>query len=152
LLSDLRTYLPHLLNRQDKNTMQRSIETRVPFLDPEVVALAVNLPIEARILPERKGILRDIAARTLPPEVASRPKVGFGFDVDRYIEPALHPSFLDDGALREELGEPLAEWRGRVAGLRGQQRMLALSSEILVRVFVHGADPQAVAAELWTGP
>ena len=40
LLGDLGTYLPHLLNRQDKNTMQHSIETRVPFLDPDVVALS----------------------------------------------------------------------------------------------------------------
>ncbi|MEA2478722.1 MAG: hypothetical protein QOJ07_644, partial [Thermoleophilaceae bacterium] len=49
LLADLGTYLPHLLNRQDKNTMQRSIETRVPFLDPGVVSLALNLPLEARV-------------------------------------------------------------------------------------------------------
>ena len=47
LLGDLSTYLPHLLNRQDKNTMQASIETRVPFLDPAVVALALNLPRRA---------------------------------------------------------------------------------------------------------
>jgi asparagine synthase (glutamine-hydrolysing) len=53
LLTDLNGYLPHLLNRQDKNTMQHSIETRVPFLDPAVVSLAVNLPLETRVEPER---------------------------------------------------------------------------------------------------
>jgi len=45
LLRELSTYLPHLLNRQDKNTMQASIETRVPFLDPHLAALAVCLPL-----------------------------------------------------------------------------------------------------------
>ena len=150
LLSDLRVYLPHLLNRQDKNTMQRSIETRVPFLDPDVVALAVNLPIEARVRPERKGVLRDLAARVLPAEIARRPKVGFGFDIDRYVEPALRPEFLADGVLREALGEPEEAWRERVGRLRGQRRMLALSAEILVRVMVQGAAPEAVEQELWT--
>ena len=42
--------LPHLLSRQDKNTMQASIETRVPFLDP-LSALALSLPLEARTRP-----------------------------------------------------------------------------------------------------
>jgi len=82
LLADLRLYLPHLLNRQDKNTMQRSIETRVPFLDPSLVRFVVNLPLETRVEPERKGLRRELGSRVLPAEVASRRKVGFGFDVD----------------------------------------------------------------------
>jgi asparagine synthase (glutamine-hydrolysing) len=149
LLIDLRVYLPHLLNRQDKNTMQRSIETRVPFLDPDVVELAVNLPLEARVQPERKGILRDIGARVLPPEIAARPKVGFGFDIDRYVEPGLRPEFLADGRLREALGEPAEAWRARTAGLRGQRRMLALSAEILCRSFLDDQSPDAIEAALW---
>jgi asparagine synthetase B (glutamine-hydrolysing) len=130
--------------------MQQSIETRVPFLDPDVVALTINLPIEARVLPERKGVLRDLAARVLPDEIARRPKVGFGFDIDRYVEPALRPGFLAEGALREALGASAADWDERVATMRGQRRMLALSAEILVRVMVHGASPEAVERELWT--
>src|SRR5204862_527112 len=86
LLGDLGTYLPHLLNRQDKNTMQHSIETRVPFLDPDVVALALNLPLEARATPERKGVLRDLARTHLPRGVAGRAKLGFAFDVRRYLD------------------------------------------------------------------
>src|SRR5919204_2664629 len=104
LLGDLQTYLPHLLNRQDKNTMQESIETRVPFLDPGVVALALNLPLAARTQPLRKGILRDLGRRHLPGAVAARPKVGFGFDVRRYLTGAVRPEFLAEGLLREVLG------------------------------------------------
>lgn len=150
LLMDLRVYLPHLLNRQDKNTMQRSIETRVPFLDPDVAELALNLPLEARVRPERKGILRDIGARVLPPEIAARPKVGFGFDIDRYVEPGLREEFLADGRLREALGEPAEAWRSRVAALRGQRRMLALSAEVLCRAFLDDETPAAIEAALWS--
>ena len=57
-----------------------SVETRVPFLDPDVVALALNLPVEARIEPVRKAPLAALAQRLLPPGIAERPKVGFGFE------------------------------------------------------------------------
>lgn len=149
LLIDLRVYLPHLLNRQDKNTMQCSIETRVPFLDPDVAELALNLPLEARVRPERKGILREIGARVLPPEIATRPKVGFGFDIDRYVEPGLREDFLADGRLREALGEPAGAWRARVGALRGQRRMLALSAEVLCRGLLEDHSPAAIEAALW---
>jgi asparagine synthase (glutamine-hydrolysing) len=145
LLGDLRLYLPHLLNRQDKNTMQRSVETRVPYLDPEVVRLAVNLPLERRL---GKGVLREIGARVLPPEVARRPKIGFGFDIDAYLAPA-RPSFLGDGALREALGIERAAWSAGVEELRGQRRLLAVSAEVLLRGLIGGASRAAIEADLW---
>ena len=80
--------------------MQASIETRVPFLDPAVVALALNLPLEARTRPLRKGVLRDLDHHHLSRSVARRAKVGFGFDVRRYLDPATRPEFLAEGAAR----------------------------------------------------
>ena len=108
LLGDLwPTYLPHLLNRQDKNTMQHSIETRVPFLDPGVVALALNLPFEARATPERKGLLRDLARARLPrggwrPREA--PRSSASTFVSAYLDGHARPEFLAGGRLREQLG------------------------------------------------
>ena len=148
LLASLRTYLPHLLNRQDKNTMQRSIETRVPFLDPAVARLALNLPLEARVEPERKALLRELGARVLPPGVAERSKIGFGFDIDRYLG-AARPEFLGDGALREVLGVARADWGPRVAELRGQPRMLATTAEILLRGLAGGESPEAIDRAVW---
>src|SRR5256886_14642293 len=123
VLGDLGTYLPHLLNRQDKNTMQHSIETRVPFLDPDVVALALNLPLEARATPERKGVLRDLARVHLPRGVAGRAKLGFGFDVGRYLDGAARPGFLADGRLREVLDVPPPAWRAAAAHLSSAQAL-----------------------------
>ncbi|MDX6671370.1 MAG: hypothetical protein QOI91_1733 [Solirubrobacteraceae bacterium] len=149
LLGDLSTYLPHLLNRQDKNTMQASIETRVPFLDPAVVALALNLPLEARTLPLRKGVLRDLGATHLPPRVARRAKVGFGFDVRRYLEGAVRPEFLLGGALREAFGQPRDAWAAVVGNASSAHALRLWSGEAWWRLFVNGAGQDAVAAELW---
>jgi asparagine synthetase B (glutamine-hydrolysing) len=74
LAAELELYLSHLLNRQDKCTMAASVETRVPFLDPDVIALALNLPLEARVEPRRKGVLRDVARRLLGDDIADRPE------------------------------------------------------------------------------
>ena len=150
LLRELSTYLPHLLNRQDKNTMQASIETRVPFLDPNLAALALCLPLEARMEPGRKGVLRDLADRHLPPEVARRQKRGFGFDVRRYIEPAARPEFLLDGALRELLGVDREQWKAATVPARSAAQALRLwSGEVWCRVVLEGQPTGEVEAALW---
>jgi asparagine synthase (glutamine-hydrolysing) len=150
LLRELSTYLPHLLTRQDKNTMQASIETRVPFLDPNVAGLALCLPLEARMEPGRKGVLRDLADRHLPREVARREKRGFGFDVRRYIEPAARPEFLLDGALREMLGVERERWKAATVPAQSAAQALRIwSGEVWCRVVLDGRPAAAVEAELW---
>jgi asparagine synthase (glutamine-hydrolysing) len=149
LLRELSTYLPHLLNRQDKNTMQASIETRVPFLDPGVAALALCLPLEARMEPRRKGVLRDLCDRHLPREVARRPKRGFGFDVRRYLEPSARRSFLADGALRELLAVDRQRWDAAIAAPTAAQALRMWSAEVWCRLVPGGDAPEAVARELW---
>jgi asparagine synthase (glutamine-hydrolysing) len=152
LAFDLATYLPHLLNRQDKSTMQCSIETRVPFLDPAVVALALNMPLEQRIEPERKAPLRAIGRRLLPEGVAERPKVGFGFEVERYLGGGVaRESFLLDGRLREVLAVGDREaWRERVSSAVGQPALLLWTAEIWCRLFLDGDSVEAVEDALWT--
>lgn len=151
LLTDLRLYLPHLLNRQDKNTMQHSIETRIPFLDPSVVSLAINLPLEMRIEPDRKAILREIAIRHLPRKVVERPKVGFGFDIDSCFGDVVRPEFLRDGVLRELAPRYAVGWDARVKTLSGQELMLTLTAEILCRFLIEGQYERSIEADLWRG-
>jgi asparagine synthase (glutamine-hydrolysing) len=147
LAADLSTYLPHLLNRQDKTTMRHSIETRVPFLDPEVVALALNMPLERRVEPERKAPLREIGRRLLPASVAEREKVGFGFDVARYLGGAVREEFLRDGLLRDELGVPRAGWDGRVPEMCAS--LGPLTAEIWLRAVARGDSADDVDETLW---
>jgi asparagine synthase (glutamine-hydrolysing) len=148
LAADLSNYLPHLLNRQDKTTMRHSIETRVPFLDPEVVAVALNMPLEQRVEPERKAPLRELGRRLLPASVVAREKVGFGFDVGRYLGGAVREEFLRDGRLREELGIASAEWERRVPAMSAS--LGPVTAEIWLRTVAGGELPDAVHAELWT--
>jgi asparagine synthase (glutamine-hydrolysing) len=129
--------------------MQHSIETRVPFLDPDVVALSLNLPLEARATPERKGVLRDLARAHLPRGVASRTKLGFGFDVRRYLDGAARPDFLADGRLRDALAVPADEWRAGVAHLSSAHALRLWTGEVWCRLFLDGEDDAAVEAALW---
>lgn len=80
LLQDLTRYsLPSLLRYEDRNSMAHSIESRVPFLDQELVELVLTLPPSAII---RDGWSRSILRRsmdgTLPEMVRlRRKKIGF---------------------------------------------------------------------------
>ena len=151
LLAELSQYLPHLLNRQDKSTMQHSIETREPFLDPDLVELAVNLPLEQRLRPERKALLREVALRHVPREVVERPKVGFGFDVREYIVPRARPEFLHEGRIGELFGIDGAGMAAIAAGAQSHGTLLLWTGEIWCRLFLAGESPDTVAEALWAG-
>ena len=76
---DLFTWLRgDILVKADKMTMANSLELRVPFLDPEVFAIAEQLPYEQKITSETtKYALRRALEEIVPPHVLHRPKLGF---------------------------------------------------------------------------
>jgi asparagine synthase (glutamine-hydrolysing) len=149
LLCSLSVTLPHLLNRMDKNAMQASVEARTPFLDPGFVALMLNLPLEARVGPRSKGILRDVARSQLPRSTAHRPKV-YGMRIDpRWITDAAAPSFLRDGYLRELLEVPIGTWTD--LGARAPHNLW--SAEVWCRLMLESQSVAEVERELWpSGP
>jgi asparagine synthase (glutamine-hydrolysing) len=151
LLSDMsHSPLPFLLNRMDKNGMQRSVEVRVPFLDPEVVELTVNLPLEARVGPVPKGVLRDVAERRLPRALARRPKhAGLAMDPRSTIARWAREDFLADGHMRDLLELPAEHWR-RLVRSRDRRHLLHLwTGEIWCRLMLGGSTIGQVEAELW---
>ena len=89
LLQDLLTYsLPCLLRYEDRNSMAFSVESRVPYLDQELVAHILRLPSDAII---RDGwsrwILREALKGTLPEKIRRRRwKVGFTTPEMRWIK------------------------------------------------------------------
>lgn len=88
-LDQLGYHLRTLLHRNDCLGMAASIEARFPFLDSRLIRLAVNMPYTLKVrlsatALERehyflrdKWVLRQVAARYLPPELANRRKWGF---------------------------------------------------------------------------
>jgi asparagine synthase (glutamine-hydrolysing) len=66
-----------LLNQKgDRVAMANSVETRYPFLDEDVIALLARIHPRWKLrgLKQDKYLLRQMAARYLPPEIAARPK------------------------------------------------------------------------------
>jgi asparagine synthase (glutamine-hydrolysing) len=100
LYFELKTFLHGLLVVEDKLSMAHSLETRVPFLDNDLVAFAVGLPTGLKIRDfgqhvridenepgkrrrvaletnDGKALLRTAMSRLVPPEVLERRKQGF---------------------------------------------------------------------------
>lgn len=130
--------------------MQASVEARVPFLEPDVVKLVLNLPLEARVGPWNKGILRDVARRLLPWSVAHRPKIyGMDYDAGGWIEQAADPRFLADGFLREALQIPEGEFARVVSTAGGVQKLRLWSAEVWCRSVFAGNSIQEIERDLW---
>src|SRR5438309_1201407 len=85
-----------MLRKVDMMSMRASIEVRVPLLDEDVVALGLSLPHRLKT-DGRSGklVLRTLARRWLPPQVARHPKHGFTIPLDVMVGPQVHAA-LDD--------------------------------------------------------
>jgi len=135
IASDLYHFLSHGLNRLDKNMMQHSVEIREPFLQADLVKFAMNLPLEYRIFPKLKGILRDVGLRHLPEVIIHRKKIGFNFNVTDALK-SVKPDFLRNGYLREYLEIPQSEWTVICSLLDGRSLLRFVSGEIWCRIYL----------------
>ena len=76
---DMQTWMAFdILLKADRMSMAHSLELRVPFLDREVLELALTIPARYRVAnDESKVALRRAAARHLPERVYNKEKLGF---------------------------------------------------------------------------
>lgn len=101
LYFEAKTFLHGLLVVDDKLSMAHGLETRVPFLDNDLVDFAMKVPVRLKLAKlgevvrinenepglktsryfqkanDGKMLLRDVMSRHIPPEVASAQKQGF---------------------------------------------------------------------------
>ncbi|MEA2469147.1 MAG: hypothetical protein QOE38_145, partial [Thermoleophilaceae bacterium] len=88
-------------------TMANSVEARVPFLDHQLVELAMSIPREEKI---RDGVGKHVLKRAvsdlLPPEIVWRPKQGFGAPVSQWFRGPLGARLEErlEGSALNELG------------------------------------------------
>lgn len=77
--ADIRTWLVQdILVKADRMSMANSLELRVPFLDKEMLKIALEIPSEYRVSKETtKLALRGAAAKELPEKTAEMRKKGF---------------------------------------------------------------------------
>lgn len=96
MFADLIFYHPDdILVKVDRCAMANSLETRIPLLDPDVIAFAWRLPTEylthmtedlqGKEVRIGKRILRDILYRRVPRELMERPKKGFSIPVEQWL-------------------------------------------------------------------
>lgn len=91
LYADIKTYLLELLMKQDQMSMAASIESRVPFLDHQLVEFAFTLPDELKIKGfDTKRILRAAFGEDIPNEILTRPKAGFPVPIKRWFANEYH--------------------------------------------------------------
>lgn len=124
---DAVSYLPDdILAKVDRASMAVSLETRVPYLDHRVAALAARIPLSMKIRGVHgKHILRQLLYRQAPPELFERPKAGFAIPVGEWIKGPLRPwaeELLDPRRMAEEgWFDPAIvgrRWRAHLAGRR----------------------------------
>lgn len=121
------TSLPMLLRYEDRNSMAHSVESRVPFLTPQLASFILSLPEEYIVTPDgtTKAVFREAMRGIVPGSVLERKdKIGFATPERRWltqlapwVEAQLAPEalervpVLDPQIVREE-------WRGVLAGSR----------------------------------
>lgn len=130
---DALTYLPgDILTKVDRAAMGVSLETRIPFLDPEVMAFAWRLPREMKIRNGKgKWLLRQMLYRHVPEHLIERPKAGFAVPVGAWLRGPLEDWAQDllspERIKKQGFFEPLrveAWWREHHSGARNREAEL----------------------------
>ncbi|MDP4171669.1 MAG: asparagine synthase (glutamine-hydrolyzing) [Bacillota bacterium] len=85
--SSMRQGMSSLLHYEDRNSMAHSIESRVPFLDYQLVESVYAMPLEYKIQKGiTKAVLRDALTGILPDKIRTRySKLGFVTPEDEWI-------------------------------------------------------------------
>jgi asparagine synthase (glutamine-hydrolysing) len=140
-------HLRTLLHRNDCLGMSSGVESRFPFLDLDVVKFAVNLPYQykVRFSPSYrhekhdflvdKWIVRSVAERYLPRNLAYRKKIGFPTNAQSRMK--IPVEFFDDGALGGLLNLSKREFSGFYAHAHQDIRVKLMQTEIWLQIFIH---------------
>jgi asparagine synthase (glutamine-hydrolysing) len=107
LFCDAGFYLAeNILPKVDLMSMATSLETRVPYLDNEVVALVSSMPSKLKWKGlERKNILKKAYRNELPPAILARKKEGFSIPLKNWLQmewnPLMH-DLLSENTLKQD--------------------------------------------------
>lgn len=139
--ADMHLYLvDHILCKVDRASMAHGVEARVPFLDPELVSLAFQIPLSISYRHgERKALLKQVASQYLPNSVVSARKKGFSSPLGSWSDMQLaqwSQRLLDGGVLMQH-GILRPDWSAGLGILEQQYgirpRWLLLTAELWAR-------------------
>jgi asparagine synthase (glutamine-hydrolysing) len=120
-LADSLSYLTDdILQKVDRAAMAVALETRVPFLDKDVVEFAARIPPGMKVRDGRgKWLVRQVLYRHVPANLVDRPKTGFGIPIDDWLR----------GPLKSWAGDLLSPARLRAQNLFNAKRVAARMAE-----------------------
>jgi asparagine synthase (glutamine-hydrolysing) len=85
-----------MISKGDRIAMHSSVETRYPFLDEDVIAFCSEIAPDYKLRGmTEKWLLRKVAAKTLPPRIANRPKTMFRASLSQTFLGPGHPPWVD---------------------------------------------------------
>ncbi len=150
---DATSYLPDdILCKVDRASMAVSLETRVPFLDHRVAALAARIPLAFKVRGgQGKQILRELLFRQAPRQLFDRPKAGFAVPVGEWIKGPLKPwaeDLLDPAAMAQDgWFDPAIirrRWNDHLAGRRDSTP--ALWAVLMFQAWLREQAPSAASS------
>ena len=160
--TDLQTYLHELLMKQDQMSMAASIESRVPFLDDQLVEHVAALPSDLKVrMWQTKAIFREAVRDIIPAEILTRKKMGFPVPVGRWLghefwpvvqEFVLGPRATSRGYFDRASLVRMADEHRSGRAKHGDRLWLLVNLEIWQRIFCEGEDPAAVMQVLNANP
>ncbi len=97
MIYDFLDYLPNdILVKLDRAAMACSLETRVPFLDRDIIEFAWKLDLGCKIRGDKgKFLIRNILQKYIPKSLFERPKMGFGIPLASWIRGPLRDWAID---------------------------------------------------------
>jgi asparagine synthase (glutamine-hydrolysing) len=133
-LIDIHTYLPEdILTKVDRASMAVSLESRVPLLDHVLMEYAATIPSALKLRGgQGKHILKRAMALSLPGDILTRRKMGFGVPLGEWFR----------GELRDMAHDVLLSQESR-------ERGIFRSSEVEHLLSTHEAGRRDWSARLW---
>ncbi|MGJ4962418.1 asparagine synthase (glutamine-hydrolyzing) [Bradyrhizobium sp. HKCCYLRH3061] len=128
-LADSLSYLSDdILQKVDRAAMAVALETRVPFLDKDVVEFSARVPAGMKVRDGRgKWLVRQVLYRHVPAEMIDRPKTGFSIPLDAWLR----------GPLKSWASDLLSPERLRRQGLFDPVRVTRMFDEHVSRRHNH---------------
>lgn len=151
---DATTYLPDdILVKVDRAAMAVSLETRVPFLDHRVAAVAARVPLAMKIKNgQGKHVLRELLYAHAPRALFERPKAGFAIPIGQWLRGPLR-TWAEELLAPERMASEgyfdaaavTARWRDHLSGRR--DATAALWSVLMFQAWL--AEQAAPATNYW---
>lgn len=144
----MKAHLNSLLQRNDRMGMMHALESRIPFLENEIVRFAINLPLKFKHpatlfqllggnpLTRNKTVVRRAARGLVPETIVRRKKMGFPVTPDRYLR--LETGFYKDGFLEQTLGIRHDGMRQLLEGLDSESQWNFFATELFGKLFFQG--------------